>query len=576
MKTTNLLLLFLLLNNIGISQNKTDYSSIIDSYRTKIEQVINSGSVKGMAIALVDENRVVWIENFGYSDYENKIKADSNTIYGIGSVSKLFTGSAIMQLHERKKLDINMPISIYSPEFKIKKRYNSESAITARMLLCHHSGLPSDVANGIFSMNPKPFRSIIELVGKEYAPYPPNYIYSYSNIGYSLLGMTVENVSDRSYENYVKSNIFEPLQMHSACFSNDNSVKFSKGYDENGNLREEYGIRPVPAGAIKSNIYDMAKFAMSFLPEYVGTRILKKETIEEMLSNKNNSSPLDLNQKYGLTWHYERINSAGQIYYHTGGTLNHRSLLAIAPESNLAAVILSNSVNSGRFHGITMSLLDTCAILKGRVPFKSNYKVISEPETISLNDKKLEIYKGLYAHPMFVFEVSTEQDKLTTKIQENQYVLTPLKDGTFLPQIVLPENKLHTLNDVRFEFANIENIDVLIYHSLTNDKKQILGSKFYRQEIDSLWKSRIGNYKLYETNESDFPFLAIFELALENGILVFNVMEGSEKWNTALSIKDDKTAFTLGLGRQRGCTLLFEQENGKKILWFSGFKLIRI
>ncbi|MEN8123096.1 MAG: serine hydrolase domain-containing protein [Bacteroidota bacterium] len=578
MKKINLFLCFLLLHNIVISQNKTDYFSIIENYKSKIEQVIKSGKVKGMAIALIDGNKIVWSENFGYSDYENKIKADSNTIYGIGSVSKLFTGTAIMQLHEKGKLDIDKPISVYSPEFKIKKRHNPETKITARMLLCHHSGLPSDITTGVFSQKPKPFQSIVELVKKEYAPYTPDYIYSYSNIGYSLLGIIIENVSGEPYENYIKSNIFDPLQMHSACFTSDKSIKFSKGYDEKGNLREEYGIRPVPAGAIKSNIRDMAKFAMSFLPEYNGTTILKQETIKEMLKRQNNNSPLDLNKKYGLTWHYERINSAGQIYYHTGGTLNHRSLLAIAPESNLAAVILSNSVSSGRFHGITMNLLDTCAILKGRDTFKSNYKV-SEPEPVTLSNNELEVYKGFYANSMFVIKIDSEQNKLTTKIQGNQYILNPLKDGSFLPQIVLPKNKLHTLNDNRLEFKNIENNNILIFHTLSKNKKQILAIKFQPKEINDLWKSRVGTYQLAEINDSDFPMLAAFELAIDNGIMVLKITEeyeGALMWNPALLIKDDNVAFPMGIGRHRGSTLLFESDKGKEILWYSGYKLKRV
>jgi len=481
MKTVNLLVFLLFLNTIGIAQNSADYSAVIENYRSKIEKVISSGAVKGVAFALIDGNTIVWAENFGYSDFENKIKADSSTIYGIGSVSKLFTGSAIMQLHEKNKLDIDNPISLYSPEFKIKKRVNTEGKITTRLLLTHHSGLPSDIASGVFSLEPRPFKSIIELVGKEYAPYPPNYIYAYSNIGYSLLGVIIENVSKRSYENYVESKIFKPLEMNSACFISDNSVKFSKGYDENGDLREEYGIRPVPAGAIKSNIADMAKFTMSFLPEYKGEKILKSETIKEMLSQQNNNSPLDLNKKYGLTWMYERINSAGQIYFHTGGTLNHRSLVAIAPEANLAVVVLSNSVNSGRFHGIAMNLLDTCAIIKGREVFKSSKNSSSAVEIATLSEKELDAYKGFYANSMFVLNVEREEDKLTTKIQGRDYLLTHLKDGSFLPQIVLPENKLHTLDDARIEFETIANNHALIYHNLVNGSRQILGAKFYPQ-----------------------------------------------------------------------------------------------
>jgi hypothetical protein len=224
-----------------------------------------------------------------------------------------------------------------------------------------------------------------------------------------------------------------------------------------------------------------------------------------------------------------------------------------------------------------MNLLDTCAIIKGKEPNKSIYKE-SEPEIAKLSEKELSDYTGLYANPMFVLEVGIEQNNLTTVIQGKQYILTPLKDGSFLPQIVLPENKLHTLNNTRIEFENIENNSVFIFHNLANDSRQILGTKFYPQEINPLWKNRIGTYQLAEANEFDFPFLATFELAIENGTLVLKLTEeyeGSVNWQPAISIKDDNTAFPLGLGRHRGSTLLFESEHGKEILWFSGYKLVR-
>jgi len=224
-----------------------------------------------------------------------------------------------------------------------------------------------------------------------------------------------------------------------------------------------------------------------------------------------------------------------------------------------------------------MNLLDTCAIIKGREPYKSNYKA-SEPEIVNLSQEELSAFTGLYANPMFVLEVGIEQNNLTTVIQGSQYILTPLKDGTFLPQIVLPENKLHTLNDTRIEFENIENNNVFIFHNLANDSRQILGTKFYPQEINQLWKNRIGNYQLAETNKDDFPFLAGFELVIENGVLVLKIIEeyeGSVNWQPALAIKDDNIAFPIGLGRHRGSTLLFESENDKETLWFSGYKLVR-
>jgi len=575
-KSILLTLAFLFCYSLYSQTNKADYSKVLEDYIKEVENTINKGSVKAISFALIDGNRIIYSGNYGYSDFENKIKADSNTVYGIGSISKLFTATSVLQLHDKAVLNIDSPFIKYYPDFRIKQRFETNLVITPRMLICHYSGLPSDISNGVFSKKPGHFSSVIDLLDKEYAPYPPNYICLYSNIGYSLLGVLIENSTGNKYEEYVKANIFEPLGMHSAIVDGDNSAVLLKGYDEKGNLRDEYGIRPVPAGGIKSNIKDLAKFAMTFLPEYSGTQILDTATIKDMFTVQNQNIALDLGEKHGMPWFFGDLNSAGQIYYHSGGTMNHRGLMIIAPESNLAMAILSNSVNIGYFHRLSMNLIDSCAKLKGRTLKLKTKKEITELDTVMVSKDELAKYIGVYAHPSFVFELFAKENQLYTIIQNADYILKPLKDGTFVPQILDSKGSLQILKNVRFEFPNINQNDLLIYHNLDNDSKQILGTKFYRQKIDSLWHSRLGKYEILETNNNDHLFLSSFELVIENDVLVFNQMEdyeGKDKWQTAVTIKDNNTAFSLGIGRHRGTSLMFESENGDEILWFSGYKL---
>lgn len=556
--------------------NKVDYSAVLENYIKEIETTLEKGSVKAFSFALIDGNEIVFTGNYGYSDFENKIKADSNTVYGIGSISKLFTAASVLQLDQKGIINIDSSFIKYCPDFSIKQKFQTNIPITPRMLICHYSGLPSDITDGTFSKRPKHFSFFMESLNKEYAPYPPNYVYSYSNIGYSLLGVLIEKSTGIKYEEYVNKNIFEPLAMNSAIVDGDNSIVLLKGYDEKGNQRDEYGIWPVPAGAIKSNIFGLAKFTMSFLPEYNGTKILDKNTIKDMFTIQNQNIPLDLGVKHGMPWFFGNINSAGQIYYHSGGTMNHRGVVMIAPESNLAIALLSNSVNVGRFHRLSINLLDSCAKLKGIPIDLKTTKESTEIDTVTLSNDELNKYNGLYAHPSFVFEIVTKGNQLYTKIQDTDYFLKPLKDGSFVPKIITSDGSPKIQKNLRFEFSNIEGNYVLIYNNIEIQSKQILGTKFYRQEIDSLWYNRLGKYEILDKNENDHMFLSYFELAIENGVLVFNQIEdyeGKEKWQTAIEIFNKNIAFTIGIGRHRGTTLLFENENGNETLWFSGYKL---
>jgi len=577
MKRTQLLTIAaLLIISLSCQTRNPDYSSVLEDYAKEIESTITNGQVKAISFALIDGNKIVFSGNYGFTDFENKTKADSNTVYGIGSITKMFTATSVLQLHEKKIINIDSAFIKYFPAFAIKQRFDTDIEITPRMLIAHYSGLPSDITNGTFSKKPMHFGSAFELLDKEYAQFPPNQIFLYSNIGYSLLGSLIEKAAGIKYEDYVHENIFTPLGMNSAIVDGDNSLMQLKGYDESGNLSEEYGIRPVPAGAIKSNITDLAKFAMCFLPEYKGTQILSQSTVRSMFTIYNQNIPLDLGVKHGMPWFFGNNREAGQIYYHSGGTMNHRGLIIVAPESNLALVILSNSVNIGRFHRLSMNLIDSCAKIKGRTLAMDSSRDINSLDTITTSIEYLSKFDGVYANPSFIFKVIASENQLSTKIQGADYLLKPLRDGTFVPVVVSSKESSQIMKNVRFEFTTIEDNDILVYNNLESRSKQLLGTKFDIQEIDSLWVNRLGKYEILDTDDDDHLFLSHYELTKEDGVLVFNQIEnyeGAEKWQTAIVVKDNNTAFSLGIGRHRGYTLLFESDNGEEILWFSGYKL---
>ena len=113
---------------------------------------MKKNSVTGLSIALVDDQRIVWAEGFGYADQEKKIPATADTLYRVGSISKLFTDTAAMQLVEQGKLDIDQPLKKYIPNFSIKSRYPDTAEITPRQLMTHHSGLPRDRLKGFMTL----------------------------------------------------------------------------------------------------------------------------------------------------------------------------------------------------------------------------------------------------------------------------------------------------------------------------------------------------------------------------------------------------------------------------------------
>jgi CubicO group peptidase (beta-lactamase class C family) len=123
-------------------QAKGDYSDLKEYMTWFIQKEMKDNDIVGLSIALVDDQKILWQQGFGYADRENKIDATPETLYRAGSISKVFNGMAAMKLVEAGKMDIDRPLSTYLPEFKIKSRFGNTDGITPRTIMTHHSGLP--------------------------------------------------------------------------------------------------------------------------------------------------------------------------------------------------------------------------------------------------------------------------------------------------------------------------------------------------------------------------------------------------------------------------------------------------
>jgi CubicO group peptidase (beta-lactamase class C family) len=148
-----------------------------DATRRYVEAVIADEMRKtdtpGLSVALVDDQRVVWAQGYGYADQERKVAATARTIYRVGSISKLFTDVAALQLAEQGRLDLDKPLTTYLPEFAIKSRAEHPAPITLRQLMTHHAGLPRDVLKGFQTDAPAPIDALLSDLRDEYAPYAP-------------------------------------------------------------------------------------------------------------------------------------------------------------------------------------------------------------------------------------------------------------------------------------------------------------------------------------------------------------------------------------------------------------------
>jgi CubicO group peptidase (beta-lactamase class C family) len=120
---------------------------------------------------------------------------------------------------EQGRLELDKPLATYVPDFSLRSRFNNAAPITLSSIMTHHSGIPSDYLHGMLTRQPQPISSLPALIKGEYTAFPPNTVFSYSNLGMSLLGLVVQKVSGQKFASYMQQTLLSPLGMQHSAFS---------------------------------------------------------------------------------------------------------------------------------------------------------------------------------------------------------------------------------------------------------------------------------------------------------------------------------------------------------------------
>ena len=309
-------------------------------------------------ITLVYRDRIVFSKGYGYQDIEKNIPVVANrTMFRPGSVSKLFTWTAVMQLKEQGKLDLDTDVNTYLKTFKIKDTYPGQP-ITLRHILTHTPGFEdgglgyliiSDIDKAI------PLRDAME----KYQPKrvnPPGVQSAYSNYATSIAGLIVSNISGVPFEDYIKKYIFEPLNMNHSTFEEplpeelENDMAVGYAYEKGRFVEKPFEIITSfsPAGAMSATATDMANFALAFLNggSFQGNynvdgrnytnRILQEATVREMLTQNFSHDSRLPGMALGF---YESSVNGNRLVGHGGDTQYFHSDLAIDLENDLAIFV---------------------------------------------------------------------------------------------------------------------------------------------------------------------------------------------------------------------------------------------
>ena len=326
----------------------------------KIEDIVRQEQsrmkIPGLSVAIAVDNKLRYSKGFGMSDLENSVPAKANTVYRTASIAKSMTATAVMQLAEQGKLDLDLSVQKYCPAFPEK-----QWPVTARQLLGHLGGVRHYAKPGEASGTAH-YDTIVEslaLFKDEPLLHEPGTKYIYTTYGYSVLGCAIEGASGMTYEDYMREQVFKRAGMNDTGPDNFRLVipNRSRGYmklEERTYSRLPEAVKryakigeiynaslhdtsmKVPGGGIVSTAEDLVRFAIA-----INTgAMVKRDTLNQMWTRQKTRGGEGID--YGFGWGIGETNEGYKVVSHSGGQAGTSTLLVLLPEKGLAIAVMSN------------------------------------------------------------------------------------------------------------------------------------------------------------------------------------------------------------------------------------------
>lgn len=572
-----------------------DYSYTISEMTKYIDEQMFKDKIIGAAIALVDDQRVVWSRGFGYADAAKGIPVTSDTIFEIGSTSKTFTAAMIMQLVEQNVVKLDDPLTKYIPRLAVGAALGPYASaggpITIRNILTQHTGIPGDLNNGLFtSMSHPDFNSrMIDYLQGDHVQYPTDYFFAYSNTAVAFLADVIETVSGMSFFDYSKA-FLRSLGMNHSSFNRDDpsvAVGQTRTYYGGQDLFDGY-INSPATGAILSNVTDMAKYIKMIHTGGVaenGQVILQPETLNAMLTPQNLSVPLDFDFRIGFIWWLSDpdLAYAGRIIEHGGTTNMTKTMLKIALDHKLGVILLTNSDTADPLLRNTAPVKTLQLAVKEKAGLEESFAPEYSP-VVSWSTEALDALTGIYiptsAPPYWPAGVRggkgydrierlgsgltwTQDAGLASKTTQT---LVPRANGRFSA----PDSQ-----EMEYEFKTVSGRDVLIsyYKGFANLKAE----RFLPVAILAAWAARVGKYNLVNLDADDimrtYPGFdedkMVMTLSINSeGLLLMD--------NLILAPVSDTKAYMPGLARDLGAAVQIVNVNGGEQIQCLGYRYRKV
>jgi CubicO group peptidase (beta-lactamase class C family) len=352
-----LCLIFAVFSTLTNAQSD-DLKKIQTSLEPLIQKTLAEKKASGYALGIVKNNQLIYARGFGVAKLGTQQPITPQSLFHMASITKTFVATAVMQLVEAGKIDLDASPTKYLPYFRL----NDERvrAITIRQMLSHLSGIP-DVTDYHWDKpeyDDKALERFVRSISSQKLVAAPGEKFAYSNTAYEVLGDIIAKASGESFEDYVQHHILTPLGMKQSTLlvrEANPQLLTAPHVSEQGNTVVSkvfpYNRAHAPSSTLYANIEDMSRWALANLNhgEWNGKRILKPETLDMMWKPVANVG-MRGSSKVGISWFLQE-DGGHRFVLHSGGDVGFESLLILAPDDKIAVVAMGNYSGNNSYVG---------------------------------------------------------------------------------------------------------------------------------------------------------------------------------------------------------------------------------
>jgi CubicO group peptidase (beta-lactamase class C family)/D-alanyl-D-alanine dipeptidase len=315
-----------------------------------------------LSVTLVSDQTVIWARGFGVANPGDSTPATARTVYRVGSVSKLFTDIAAMQLVEKKALDLDAPVTRYLPTFTPQGQ--GAGSITLRQLMSHRAGLVREPPTGhYFDSTTPPLDQTVRSLNDTRLVYRPTSKTKYSNAGVAAAGLVVQTVGGQRFQDYLARSVLRPMGLEESAFAPENVVASRRAVggmwtlDGRTFAAPTFELGMVPAGSMYSTVTDLARFMSVLFARGTGVhgRVIAEQSLAEMWRPQFAAS--GTRTGFGLGFDVASLDGK-RVVRHNGAIYGFATELAALPDDKLgvAVAISKDGANAVASHIATIAL----------------------------------------------------------------------------------------------------------------------------------------------------------------------------------------------------------------------------